>query len=140
MIGSGWTLQSDVTVLIDGSADLVDALPETIIVSGGRFSSMRGRICEHPGVIRAQTSHRAGISDGEVVQITFDPDQTSFRELFECVFVHGGTQNRRLRRNDVETKYRDATLTLNVRQRRLAEGAYVSAGPSAGLWCANVLW
>ncbi|MEO8458075.1 MAG: peptide-methionine (S)-S-oxide reductase MsrA [Chloroflexota bacterium] len=56
----------------------------------------------------------------EVVQLTFDPDVISFKELLEVFFtIHDPTQLNR-QGNDVGTQYRSAIFTHNDEQAQIA--------------------
>ena len=69
----------------------------------------------------------------EVVQIAFDPDMVSFRELLEVFFtIHDPTTLNR-QGNDVGTQYRSAVYYHNEEQRLIAEEV-IEEMTVAGLW------
>ena len=69
----------------------------------------------------------------EVVQIAFDPDMVSFRELLEVFFtIHDPTTLNR-QGNDVGTQYRSAIYYHNEEQRLIAEEV-IEEITVAGLW------
>ncbi len=58
----------------------------------------------------------------EVIQVAFDPEAISFREILEVFFtIHDPTTLNR-QGNDVGTQYRSAIFFHSPEQRRLAEG------------------
>jgi peptide-methionine (S)-S-oxide reductase len=57
----------------------------------------------------------------EVVQITYDPDQISYRDLLDVFFtIHDPTQLNR-QGHDIGTQYRSAIFYHNDEQKRMAE-------------------
>ena len=69
----------------------------------------------------------------EVVQIAFDPDMVSFRELLEVFFtIHDPTTLNR-QGNDVGTQYRSAIYYHDEEQRLVAEEV-IEEMTVAGLW------
>ena len=69
----------------------------------------------------------------EVVQIAFDPDMVSFRELLEVFFtIHDPTTLNR-QGNDVGTRYRSAIYYHDEEQRLIAEEV-IEEMTVAGLW------
>ena len=69
----------------------------------------------------------------EVVQIAFDPDMVSFRELLEVFFtIHDPTTLNR-QGNDVGTQYRSAVYYHDEEQRLIAEEV-IEEMTGAGLW------
>ena len=69
----------------------------------------------------------------EVVQIAFDPDMVSFRELLEVFFtIHDPTTLNR-QGNDVGTQYRSAIYYHDEEQRLIAEEV-IEEMTVAGLW------
>ena len=69
----------------------------------------------------------------EVVQIAFDPDMVSFRELLEVFFtIHDPTTLNR-QGNDVGTQYRSAVYYHDEEQRLIAEEV-IEEMTVAGLW------
>ena len=69
----------------------------------------------------------------EVVQIAYDPDMVSFRELLEVFFtIHDPTTLNR-QGNDVGTQYRSAVYFHNEEQRLIAEEV-IEEMTVAGVW------
>ena len=74
----------------------------------------------------------------EVVQIAFDPDMVSFRELLEVFFtIHDPTTLNR-QGNDVGTQYRSAIYYHDEEQRLIAEEV-IEEMTVAGLWDAPIV-
>ena len=116
---------------------------ERAVLAGGCFWGVQQLIRRMPGVI----STRVGYSGGEVenatyrnhgnhteaVEIIFEPDQISFREILEFFFqIHDpSTQNRQ--GNDQGASYRSAIFYTSDQQRRMAEDTIADVNAS-GLW------
>ena len=74
----------------------------------------------------------------EAIEITFDPEQTSYRELLEFFFqIHDPTTLNR-QGNDTGTSYRSAIFYLDDEQRRVAEETIADVEAS-GLWPGQVV-
>jgi peptide-methionine (S)-S-oxide reductase len=121
---------------------------EKAILAGGCFWGLQDLIRKQPGVL----STRVGYSGGDVVnatyghhgthaeaiEITFDPEQTSYRGLLEFFFqIHDPTTPNR-QGNDVGTSYRSAIFYLDDEQRRVAEDT-VADVEASGLWPGKVV-
>ena len=121
---------------------------ERSILAGGCFWGMQDLIRKRPGVV----STRVGYSGGDVpnatyrnhgkhaeaIEIVFDPDRLSFRELLEFFFqIHDPTTRNR-QGNDVGTSYRSAIFTTSDEQRRIAEDTIADVNAS-GLWPGRVV-
>ncbi|MBB6098700.1 peptide-methionine (S)-S-oxide reductase [Deinobacterium chartae] len=74
----------------------------------------------------------------EVVQITFEPEQVSFRQLLEVFFtIHDPTTLNR-QGADVGTQYRSAVFYHSEEQRRTAEEVIAELG-AQGVWPAPIV-
>ena len=74
----------------------------------------------------------------EAIEITFDPEQTSYRDLLEFFFqIHDPTTVNR-QGNDVGMSYRSAIFYLDDDQRRIAEDTIADVEAS-GLWPGKVV-
>jgi peptide-methionine (S)-S-oxide reductase len=72
------------------------------------------------------------------VEIIFDPDRISFRELLEFFFqIHDPTTRNR-QGNDVGTSYRTAIFYTTDEQRRIADDTIADVDAS-GLWPGKVV-
>lgn len=116
---------------------------ETAILAGGCFWGMQDLIRKRPGVIRTRVGYSGGDVDNatyrnhgshaEAVEIVFDPQVISFRELLEFFFqIHDpSTPNRQ--GNDRGTSYRSAIFYTNEKQREVALDTIKDVDAS-GLW------
>ena len=92
------------------------------------FDDLRGVESVESGYMGGKSMNPtyAQICDGntghaEVIQITFDADVVSFRELLEVFFtIHDPTQLNR-QGNDVGTQYRSAIFTHSPEQKQVAD-------------------
>lgn len=123
-------------------------MTETAILAGGCFWGMQDLIRRQPGVISTRVGYSGGDVENatyrhhgthaEAVEIVFDPERTSYRELLEFFFqVHDpSTKNRQ--GNDIGTSYRSAIFYGNEEQRRVAEDTIADVDAS-GLWPGKVV-
>src|ERR1700722_5268652 len=104
---------------------------EKAILSGGCFWGLQDLIRKRTGVLSTRVGYTGGDvanatyrhhgTHAEAIEITFDPEKTSYRELLEFFFqVHDPTTLNR-QGNDVGTSYRSAIYSLDDDQRRVAE-------------------
>ncbi len=116
---------------------------ETAILAGGCFWGMQDLLRRYQGVI----STRVGYSGGEVpnatyrhhgthaeaIEIVFDPEKLSYRQLLEYFFqIHDPTTMNR-QGNDRGTSYRSAIFYVNDEQRRIAKETIADVEAS-GVW------
>jgi len=91
----------------------------------------------HRGDVPNATYRNHG-THAEAIEITFDPGQTSYRDLLEFFFqVHDPTTRDR-QGNDVGTSYRSAIFYLDDEQRQVAEDTIADVEAS-GLWPGKVV-
>jgi peptide-methionine (S)-S-oxide reductase len=77
-------------------------------------------------------------SHAEAIEIEFDPDTISDRDLLEFVFqIHDPTTSNR-QGNDIGASYRSAIFYANDEQTRIAEDTIADVDAS-GLWPGNVV-
>ena len=116
---------------------------ETAILAGGCFWGMQDLIRKYPGVISTRVGYTGGDNanatyqnhpgHAEAIEITFDPKQTSFRDLLEFFFqVHDPTTVNR-QGWDIGSSYRSAIFYTSDEQRRIAEDTIADVDAS-GLW------
>jgi peptide-methionine (S)-S-oxide reductase len=118
------------------------------ILAGGCFWGMQDLIRRRPGVLSTRVGYSGGDvanatyanhgTHAEAIEIIFDPDQTSYRDLLEFFFqVHDPTTLNR-QGNDTGTSYRSAIFYLDEDQRRVAEDTIADVEAS-GLWPGKVV-
>jgi peptide-methionine (S)-S-oxide reductase len=121
---------------------------EKAILAGGCFWGVEDLFRKRPGV----TSTRVGYTGGDVpnatyrnhgthaeaIEIVFNPEQISYRELLEFFFqIHDPTTLNR-QGNDIGPSYRSAIFYLDEQQRRVAEEAIADIDTS-GRWPGTVV-
>jgi peptide-methionine (S)-S-oxide reductase len=122
---------------------MMGATTETAILAGGCFWGMQDLIRKLDGV----ESTRVGYSGGDVanatyrnhgthaeaIEIVFDPERISYRDLLEFFFqIHDPTTRNR-QGNDIGMSYRSAIFYLDDEQKRVAEDTIADVEAS-GLW------
>ena len=121
---------------------------EKAILAGGCFWGMQDLIRRYDGVI----STRVGYSGGDVpnatyrnhgdhaeaIEIVFDPETISYRQLLEFFFqIHDPTTKNR-QGNDVGRSYRSAIYYTNDEQKAVAEDTIADVNAS-GIWPGKVV-
>jgi peptide-methionine (S)-S-oxide reductase len=121
---------------------------EKAILAGGCFWGMQDLIRRYDGVI----STRVGYSGGDVpnatyrnhgdhaeaIEIVFDPETISYRQLLEFFFqIHDPTTKNR-QGNDVGRSYRSAIYYTNDEQKAVAEDTIADVNAS-GIWPGTVV-
>ncbi len=121
---------------------------ETAILAGGCFWGMQDLFRKLPGVLSTRVGYAGGDvpnatyrnhgTHAEAIEVVFDPEQTSYRELLEFFFqVHDpSTVNRQ--GNDVGTSYRSGIFYLDDDQRLVAEET-IAAVDASGRWPGKVV-
>jgi peptide-methionine (S)-S-oxide reductase len=118
------------------------------ILAGGCFWGVQELVRQQPGVLGTRVGYTGGSNDhptyrnhpghAEALEIVFDPEATSFRELLEFFFqIHDPTTRNR-QGNDVGTSYRSAIFYLDDEQKRVAEDTIADVDAS-GLWPGKVV-
>jgi peptide-methionine (S)-S-oxide reductase len=125
---------------------------ETATLAGGCFWCLEAVFADLRGVARVVSGYSGGhvenptyraVCDGttghaEVVQITFDPQVISYRELLEIFFtIHDPTTLNR-QGGDVGTQYRSAIFYHTPEQRETAAAVIAELG-AAGVWDAPIV-
>ena len=124
------------------------ATTEKAILAGGCFWGVQDLIRKLDGVITTRVGYSGGDtpnatyrnhgSHAEAIEILFDPDRISYRDLLEFFFqIHDPTTKDR-QGNDVGSSYRSAIYYLDDEQRRVAEDTIADVDAS-GLWPAKVV-
>ena len=121
---------------------------EKAILAGGCFWGMQDLIRKLPGVLATRVGYTGGTvpnatyrhheGHAEAIEIEFDPDRTSYRDLLEFFFqIHDPTTLNR-QGNDIGTSYRSAIFYLTEAQRTTAEDTIADVDAS-GLWPGKVV-
>jgi len=103
---------------------------EKAVLAGGCFWGMQDLIRKQPGVVSSRVGYTGGENanatyrnhgtHAEAIEITFDPEQTSFRNLLEFFFqIHDPTTKDR-QGNDKGKSYRSAIFYVGDEQKRVA--------------------
>ncbi|MBO6901788.1 MAG: peptide-methionine (S)-S-oxide reductase MsrA [Rhizobiaceae bacterium] len=123
-------------------------MTERAVLAGGCFWGMQDLIRRKPGVV----STRVGYTGGDVpnatyrnhgdhaegIEIVFDPDRISYRELLEFFFqIHDPTTKDR-QGNDRGRSYRSAIYYMNEAQKDIALDTIADVEAS-GLWPGKVV-
>ncbi|MFC9560829.1 peptide-methionine (S)-S-oxide reductase MsrA [Agromyces sp. NPDC056965] len=119
------------------------ARTETAILAGGCFWGMEDLIRKRPGVLTTRVGYTGGDvpnatyrnhgTHAEAIEIVFDPEVESFRDLLEFFFqIHDpSTLNRQ--GNDIGTSYRSAIFPTSDEQQAVALDTIADVDAS-GLW------
>src|SRR5256714_803827 len=104
---------------------------EKAILAGGCFWGMQDLFRRRPGVLSTRVGYAGGDvpnatyrnhgTHAEAIEIVFDPEQTSYRDLLGFFFqIHDPTTVNR-QGNDIGLSYRSAIFYLADDQRRVAQ-------------------
>ena len=129
--------------LTDGKDRKMTTRTEKAVLAGGCFWGMQDLIRRQPGVLSTRVGYTGGDVDNatyrnhgthaEAIEIEFDPQQISYRQILEFFFqIHDPTTKNR-QGNDIGTSYRSALFYLDDEQQRVAEDTVTDADAS-GLW------
>ena len=121
---------------------------EKAILAGGCFWGMQDLIRKLPGVVSTRVGYSGGDVENatyrnheghaEAIEIVFDPQQTSYRDILEFFFqIHDPTTLNR-QGNDVGLSYRSAIFYTSDEQKRIAEDTIADVEAS-GLWPGKVV-
>ena len=121
---------------------------EKAILAGGCFWGAQDLIRKLPGVISTRVGYTGGDvpnatyrnhhGHAEAVEIIFDPEQISLRDLLEFFFQVHDPSTRNRQGNDIGMSYRSAIFYLDDEQRRVAEDTIADVDAS-GLWPGKVV-
>jgi peptide-methionine (S)-S-oxide reductase len=121
---------------------------ERAVLAGGCFWGMQDLIRKKPGVISTRVGYSGGDvknatyrnhgTHAEAIEINFDPDKISYRELLEFFFqIHDPTTRDR-QGNDLGASYRSAIFYTTPQQEQVAEDTIDDVNAS-GLWPGKVV-
>lgn len=121
---------------------------ETALLAGGCFWGMQDLLRKRAGVISSRVGYSGGDvpnatyrnhgTHAEAIEIVFDPQRISYREILEFFFqIHDPTTKDR-QGNDRGTSYRSAIFYLNDEQKAVALDTIADVDAS-GLWPGKVV-
>ena len=121
---------------------------ETAILAGGCFWGMQDLLRRYPGVISTRVGYTGGDvpnatyrnhgAHAEAIEIIFDPQKLSYRQLLEFFFqIHDPTTLNR-QGNDRGTSYRSAIFYTSQEQERTAREV-ISDLEASRLWAGKVV-
>ena len=121
---------------------------ETAILAGGCFWGVQELVRKLPGVISTRVGYTGGDvpnatyrnhgTHAEGLEIIFDPEKISYRDLLEFFFqIHDPTTKNR-QGNDIGLSYRSAIFYTSDEQKRVAEDTIADVDAS-GLWPGKVV-
>lgn len=121
---------------------------EKAILAGGCFWGVEELFHNQPGVIKTVVGYTGGDvpnatyrnhgSHAEGIEITFNPEELSYRKLLEYFFkIHNPTTLNR-QGNDLGTSYRSAIFYLNEAQKETAENLIEEMNAS-GIWPGKII-
>jgi peptide-methionine (S)-S-oxide reductase len=121
---------------------------ERAVLAGGCFWGMQDLIRKLPGVEETRVGYTGGDvpnatyrnheGHAEAIEILFDPDRISYRELLEFFFqIHDPTTKNR-QGNDMGSSYRSAIFTTSEEQRQEALRTIEDVNAS-GIWPGKVI-
>jgi peptide-methionine (S)-S-oxide reductase len=121
---------------------------EKAILAGGCFWGMQDLFRKRVGVISTRVGYTGGEvpnatyrnhgTHAEAIEVEFDPDLTSYRELLEFFFQIHDPRTLNRQGNDRGTSYRSAIFYLDEEQRRVAEQTVADIDAS-GRWPGKVV-
>jgi peptide-methionine (S)-S-oxide reductase len=117
-------------------------LAEIATLAGGCFWCLEAVFDELKGVESVESGYSGGLvqspsyaqvcngdtGHAEVVQITFDPQVLSFKDLLTVFFTAHDPTTLNRQGNDVGTQYRSAIFYHNEEQKKIAEGVIQEIG------------
>ncbi|GHG83304.1 peptide-methionine (S)-S-oxide reductase MsrA [Pseudodonghicola xiamenensis] len=124
------------------------AKTERAVLAGGCFWGMQDLIRRLPGVVSTRVGYTGGDvpnatyrnhgTHAEGIEITFDPEKISYRQVLEVFFqIHDPTTPNR-QGNDIGLSYRSAIYYVDAKQKAVALEAIADVDAS-GLWPGRVV-
>src|SRR3954453_4485721 len=121
---------------------------ERAILAGGCFWGMQDLLRRFPGVISTRVGYSGGDvpnatyrnhgTHAEAIEIIFEPEKTSFRDLLEFFFQIHDPTTKNQQGNDIGLSYRSAIFYTTDEQRQVAEDTIADVDAS-GLWPGKVV-
>ncbi len=121
---------------------------ETAILAGGCFWGAQQLLRRRPGIVSTRVGYSGDDSTpnatyrrhgdhAESVEVVFDPEQISFRDILEFFFQIHDPSTRNRQGNDVGTSYRSAIFYTSEEQKKVALDTIKDVDAS-GLWPGKV--
>jgi peptide-methionine (S)-S-oxide reductase len=120
---------AEIATLGGGCYWCFEAIYQRLIGVENVVSGYSGGHTEKPTVDQV---YAGNTGHAEVVQVTFDPEQISYRELLEIFFVFHDPTTLNRQGNDVGDEYRSIILYHNQEQQQVAADMLKNFAP--GLW------
>ncbi|MDG1346021.1 MAG: peptide-methionine (S)-S-oxide reductase MsrA [Crocinitomicaceae bacterium] len=117
-------------------------------IAGGCFWGMEDLFRTRPGIIDTEVGYQGGQNDhptykhhpghAEGIELTYDPTQTSFREILDYFFrIHNPTTVDR-QGNDMGSSYRSAIFIQNEEEKSIAEEV-IEIVNNSGRWDGKIV-
>lgn len=117
-------------------------------IAGGCFWGMEDLFRKRPGVIDTEVGYQGGQNDNptyknhpghaEAIEITYNPDETSFKDILDYFFrIHNPTTVDR-QGNDKGSSYRSAIFYQNEEEKQIAE-EMIAIVDASGKWEGKVV-
>ena len=116
---------------------------ETAILAGGCFWGAQELLRKRPGVISTRVGYSGGSvanatyrnheGHAEAVEVVFDPDQISYRDILEFFFQIHDPSTKDRQGNDIGSSYRSAIFFTSEEQKQVALDTIKDVDAS-GLW------
>ncbi|WP_431033897.1 peptide-methionine (S)-S-oxide reductase MsrA [Streptomyces sp. P6-2-1] len=124
------------------------AQTEKAVLAGGCFWGMQDLVRKQPGVVSTRVGYTGGKvahatyrdheGHAEAIEILYDPERTSYRNLLEFFFQIHDPSTKDRQGNDIGSSYRSAIFYTNEEQREIAERTIRDVDAS-GLWPGKVV-
>lgn len=113
------------------------------VFAGGCFWGLEELLREIPGVLATEVGYTGGENDAptyenhpghaEAVEITYDPEKVSYRELLDYFFRYHNPTTLNQQGNDVGTSYRSAIFYASPEEKAEAED-FIARVNASGRW------
>ena len=121
---------------------------ETAILAGGCFWGAQDLLRKRPGIVSTRVGYSGGSvanatyrnheGHAEAVEVVFDPDQISYRDILEFFFQIHDPSTKDRQGNDIGSSYRSAIFYTSEEQKQVALDTIKDVDAS-GLWPGKVV-